>query len=51
MPYLLLVIIHNLYVSHLTLFPLEADSILIVDTDTVLTFSISMQRLGFAVAK
>ena len=38
-------IIHNLHICRLTLLPLEAESVLIVDTDTVLTLTISMQCL------
>jgi ribose 5-phosphate isomerase len=42
---LLGVITHNLYISRFALFPFEADSIWVVDTDTVLTLAVSMQRL------
>jgi hypothetical protein len=37
-------IIQNFYVSRFTLQPFEADSVLVVDTNAVLTFSVSVKR-------
>ncbi len=37
-------IIHNLYVLRLAFLPSEADSVLVIYSNTMLTFSISVQR-------